>query len=112
MSRPVAVVVFPIAAEGWALAYRYYSTEYVPQEDAAKAAGNGLWRGRFVAPWEWRRGVRLADAEPPGECAIKGSVNRNGERIYHLPGQRLYAETRIRPEEGERVFTRQTKSSR
>ena len=50
-----------LVAEGWALAYRHYSTEYVPQEDAARATGNGMWRGRFVPPWDWRRGVRLAD---------------------------------------------------
>ena len=47
-----------------------------------RAARRGIWRGRFVPPWDWRRGVRLADAEPPGACAIKGNVNRDGERIY------------------------------
>ena len=44
---------------GWALAYRRYSTEYVVQEQAAQAARVGLWRGDFVPPWEWRRGKRL-----------------------------------------------------
>jgi endonuclease YncB( thermonuclease family) len=93
-----------MVGEGWALAYRYYSTEYVPQEDAARAAGNGTWRGRFVPPWDWRRGVRLADTEPPGDCAIKGNINRDGERIYHVPGGRDYDRTRISPEKGERWF--------
>ena len=45
--------------QGWALAYRRYSSEYVPQELAARKAGRGLWRGRFIKPWQWRRGRRL-----------------------------------------------------
>jgi len=44
---------------GWALAYRKYSTDYVAEEDEAKAMRVGLWRGQFVAPWDWRRGKRL-----------------------------------------------------
>ena len=48
-----------IVAEGWALAYRQYSTVYVVVEENAQAAGKGIWRGDFVAPWEWRRGKRL-----------------------------------------------------
>ena len=42
-----------------ALAYRRYSTEYVDEEEADQAAGNGSWAGRFIPPWEWRRGKRL-----------------------------------------------------
>lgn len=38
-------------------------------------------------------------------CDIKGNVSlESGERIYHLPGQRYYDQTRIRPEYGERYF--------
>jgi hypothetical protein len=38
-------------------------------------------------------------------CDIKGNVSINsGERIYHIPGQRYYSETVIRPEYGERYF--------
>lgn len=44
-----------MVAEGWALAYRKYSKNYVKQEDAARTAGKGLWRGKFMAPWDWRR---------------------------------------------------------
>ena len=45
--------------EGWALAYRRYSTDYIDEEDDAKSNRRGLWRGEFVKPWEWRRGKRL-----------------------------------------------------
>ena len=49
-----------LVQQGWALAYRRYSTTYVPQEDQAKAARAGIWAGEFVPPWAWRRGQRLA----------------------------------------------------
>jgi endonuclease YncB( thermonuclease family) len=41
--------------KGWALADRRYASDYVDEEDEARAARRGLWRGEFVAPWEWRR---------------------------------------------------------
>ena len=55
--------------EGWALAYREYSGDYVPAEDEARANRRGIWRGDFVPPWDWRRGKRLPEpttsASPP-----------------------------------------------
>ena len=44
-----------IVADGWALAYRKYSKDYVRAENMAKSRREGLWRGEFVPPWEWRR---------------------------------------------------------
>ena len=41
-------------ASGWAVAFRRYSEEYVPEEDAARTARRGLWRGGFQRPIEWR----------------------------------------------------------
>lgn len=40
---------------GWALAYRKYSKDYVEAEAVAKKARVGIWRGEFEKPWEWRR---------------------------------------------------------
>ena len=48
-----------LVRQGHALAYRRYSTKYVPEEDQARAAQAGLWAGEFVPPWAWRRGARL-----------------------------------------------------
>ena len=48
-----------LVSQGHALAYRKYSTTYVPQEDQANAAQAGLWAGEFIKPWDWRRGARL-----------------------------------------------------
>lgn len=39
--------------EGHALAYRQYSKDYVPQEEAARAAKSGIWSGSFTPPSEF-----------------------------------------------------------
>jgi endonuclease YncB( thermonuclease family) len=43
-----------LVSAGWALAYRRYARDYVDAEDEARKARRGLWRGRFIKPWEWR----------------------------------------------------------
>ena len=48
-----------MVANGWALAYRRYSLDYVEEEADAQAARRGIWATDFVKPWEWRRGKRL-----------------------------------------------------
>ena len=37
-----------------ALAYRQYSRDYVKQEQSARKGQRGVWKGKFVKPWEWR----------------------------------------------------------
>jgi endonuclease YncB( thermonuclease family) len=44
--------------QGWALAYRAYSMDYVDEEAAARDAHVGMWRREFVPPWKSRRGKR------------------------------------------------------
>lgn len=36
--------------QGWALAYRHYSKEYVRHEEAAQAAKRGIWAGTSQEP--------------------------------------------------------------
>lgn len=43
-----------LVAEGWALAYRAYSTRYVADEATARKEHRGIWRGTFEPPWIWR----------------------------------------------------------
>ena len=111
-----------LVREGWAIAYRRYSMAYVGAEADAKAAKRGVWRGKFVPPWDWRRGDRLESAsrgdrvkatrDAPrvavrdgGGCNIKGNISHNsGKRIYHMPGDRDYERTRISTSRGERYF--------
>jgi endonuclease YncB( thermonuclease family) len=43
-----------MVANGWAVAYRKYSMDYVSDEERAKRARLGIWSGSFEMPWEWR----------------------------------------------------------
>src|SRR5258705_742288 len=106
--------------EGWALAYLKYSSAYQQVEEDARVHQRGLWQGAFIAPWDWRHknnktvilgalqvpinaqalllGTSATEGAPSSNCTIKGNVNRNGERIYHLQKQRFY--TRIKMDKG------------
>ena len=103
-----------LVRQGLALAYRRYSTRYVPDEDTARAEGLGLWSGAFVEPWNWRKRnrdrpeVRRRPRPGPssGEasaCRIKGNISNSG-RIYHVPGGYYYQRTGIDESRGERWF--------
>ncbi|WP_456773651.1 thermonuclease family protein [Bradyrhizobium sp. USDA 4369] len=118
--------------QGWALSFVRYSHSYDADEVAARDAHAGLWRGAFIAPWDWRHRNRQtiilgsisvpvdsqklllgaassADA-PDTNCVIKGNVNRKGERIYHLPGQLNYSKINMDKGLGERWFCAETEA--
>lgn len=44
-----------LVRQGWAIAFRRFSDEYVGQEAEARAARRGLWAGSFEEPSDWRR---------------------------------------------------------
>lgn len=112
--------------EGWALAYIQYSSAYVLGQERARGRQVALWRGAFIAPWDWRHRnqqteilgalkVQLdaqklllaptgAENAPSTECVIKGNVSRNGERIYHRPGQKHYGQIDMSKSNGRRWF--------
>ena len=94
-----------LVSEGWALAYRQYSRDYVSAEENAKKLGLGMWQGKFVEPWNWRRGERLeeAKAQIPNDCIIKGNISSSG-KIYHTPSSPWYTRTKINTAKGERWF--------
>lgn len=53
--------------QGHAVALRRYlhlrpdlKERYLSAETDAKTNERGIWRGRFIEPWEWRRGKRLS----------------------------------------------------
>lgn len=106
-----------LVGQGYALAYRQYGTDYVPQENEAKRAKRGIWAGTFTPPWDWRKGSReeststasapAAPAKPTAggtDCRIKGNISAKGERIYHVPGSRHYERTVLNEAAGERWF--------
>jgi endonuclease YncB( thermonuclease family) len=101
-----------LVRNGWALAFRRYSSAYVSDEDYAREQGHGLWNGAFIAPWDWRhRGTHtmvlgaadvpadaqrqltaptIAAAPPASNCVIKGNLSRPDQCIYHVPGGQFY----------------------
>jgi endonuclease YncB( thermonuclease family) len=104
-----------MARLGFATAYRRYSTDYVDEENEAKAAHRGIWAGEFTNPEAYRRddapARRSRGNEPPpasrssrSGCNVKGNINGDGERIYHLPGSPSYDDTSIDESRGERWF--------
>ena len=40
---------------GWAIAYRYYSTDYIEEEEEAKQKKRGIWIGDFEEPYLFRK---------------------------------------------------------
>ena len=95
-----------LVEKGWALAYRKYSKKYVKNENIAKSNNLGVWRGKFVKPWNWRRGKRLdfENSKSNNGCLIKGNISSRGERIYHVENGYYYTRTKISLEKGERWF--------
>ena len=108
-----------IVSNGYAIAYRRYSLDYVSAEASAKAAKRGIWAGTFEMPSDVRHAAEEQPAkparsksarsstptvsslrssdQPSGNCVIKGNRNSRGEWIYHMPGMPYYARTN--PEE-------------
>jgi endonuclease YncB( thermonuclease family) len=43
-----------MVANGWAVAYRRYSVDYVADEDDARQNRINIWSGIFDMPWDWR----------------------------------------------------------
>lgn len=85
------------------MAYLKYSVDYVIDEHDAEHGKAGAWGGSFQLPWEFRitRPSGAAEAQrqslaPSPTCIIKGNVNREGVRIYHMPNDPFY--TRTNPE--------------
>lgn len=100
-----------LVAEGAAFAYERYSRDYLGAEARARAAGRGIWSGIAERPHlaRARAGGDPGAAAAAGGCAIKGNISERG-RIYHLPGTRAYAATRINEARGERWFCSQAEA--
>lgn len=103
-----------MARSGFATAYRRYSSDYVDEENEAKAARRGIWAGEFTSPEAYRRddaparrgrgNEQQAARSSRNGCDVKGNINGDGERIYHAPGSSSYDDTSIDESRGERWF--------
>ncbi|APE42869.1 nuclease [Sulfitobacter alexandrii] len=93
-----------LVQEGLAYAYRKYSMAYDLDEKAAVIADRGIHGFIMDSPARYRLTRIEGRSAPDPDCRIKGNINADGVRIYHLPGQAFYERTGIRPEKGERWF--------
>ncbi|MGX9575768.1 thermonuclease family protein [Mesorhizobium sp. f-mel] len=103
-----------LVEQGLALDWpRYSNGAFAAEQVSAKAAHRGVWQGRFDQPWDWRDAnadkVETVSEQSTGfglldGCNIKGNIAADGERIYHMPGQKFYADTKIAEAKGERRF--------
>ncbi|MGO6724291.1 succinoglycan biosynthesis protein exoi [Rhizobium ruizarguesonis] len=82
-----------------------------PQKKSVLFRAPGLLIGALVfgAAGGWTASDLLASWSASGgsglSCRIKGNISINtGERIFHVPGQRYYEQTKISPNYGERWF--------
>ena len=63
--------------EGWAVAYRRYSMDYVQNEAHAKARGEGVWSGDFTDPENYRHGgsgMNSVSALPRSASSVVGAL--------------------------------------
>lgn len=105
-------VALALVREGVVMACPRYALEhdhsraYLDAEKLAAFDGAGLHAGplnpragfcepRNTAPGAVTGVSQPIAAEAHSGCAIKGNVNRNGDRIYHMPGQRNYDDVRM-----------------
>lgn len=112
-----------LVRSGYAMDWpRYSNGAFTKEQSAARSEKIGIWQGTVQPPWEWRAAQRgkadtrsvvspmpsaaspAAASEQSGACNIKGNISRKGERIYHVPGQKYYAQPRISTGKGERWF--------
>ncbi len=49
-----------VVRSGWARAYPVSRSIYTPDEKLAQTTLEGIWRGDFLNPWDWRRQQRAA----------------------------------------------------
>jgi endonuclease YncB( thermonuclease family) len=90
---------------GWAVAFKKYSEDYLEQEIDALKRGLGIWRGQFQRPFKHRaKRWQVEKQVAPEGCPIKGNINGKGVKIYHAPWSQYYSRTKISTDKGERWF--------
>ena len=70
---------------GWALSYARFSHDYDADEKAARDAKAGMWRGAFIAPWDWRvrnKKTAILGAAKPPEMRTRSCWRRPRDRLH------------------------------
>nr|WP_240189357.1 HNH endonuclease family protein [Nakamurella flavida] len=104
---PAATERCPYVARQIAVKQRYGAWVTPTERDAMTAVligcpGEALPGSPGLTPTPSTSSTAVPTTAPVAGCLIKGNINGDGERIYHLPGSRSYDETRIDTDRGER----------
>lgn len=108
-------------ADGYAYEYTYnvpykYQKEFKDAQATAQSSSKGLWAASACSGQRTKpepAAVAPTPTPPPsaqtptpgtGSCVIKGNIASDGEKIYHMPGQRFYDKTIIDADKGEKWF--------
>lgn len=94
---------------GFAKVYTYppdvkYTEKFVAAQKEARGKKLGLWAQDACTGPTASPTLGTNTQAPNQECLIKGNVSSSGEKIYHVPGQRYYARTKVEENKGERWF--------
>ena len=95
---------------GLARAYPY-APNFLHRQDFADAQARaqqkklGLWSGVCDDYISTATSGTASSNQPLNpNCKIKGNISAKGEKIYHLPGQKYYNQTRVDEDAGEKYF--------
>lgn len=97
---------------GYASEYTYNlpyknQSKYKAAEASARQNKKGQWAdgicGNTNASSATEQQEKITSTTTTG-CLIKGNINSEGEKIYHMPGQKYYNDTIITESKGERWF--------
>jgi endonuclease YncB( thermonuclease family) len=106
-----------LVREGLAWAFVRYTSDYVLSEREARLAKRGVFAAENTSPWDfradkWGSGSENVASDMARKCPIKGNVNGQGKRIFHLPWQHDYSRVKIDERKGERWFCTEGEAER
>ncbi len=100
-----------LVTEGYAHASTYppdvkYTELFLAAQRAARASEKGLWGAVCAEPSVSKSATPVVSpiTDPSASCVVKGNINLDDVRIYHLPGCQSYHQTVINEAAGERWF--------
>jgi micrococcal nuclease len=96
-----------LVVDGYAHAATYppdvfFSDVFSAKEQDAREQKKGLWADGACEVIV--KGISTIPEVSPSGCLIKGNINADGKKIYHLPGCKYYSQAQISASKGERWF--------
>ncbi|MDO8504094.1 MAG: thermonuclease family protein [bacterium] len=105
--RDTKLINEELVREGFATVTTYapnvkYVERFLAAQKEARDAERGIWKSGICSESKPTTSPQVQSSQT--ECTIKGNISSSGEKIYHMPGQRYYEQTKIEENKGERWF--------